>query len=163
MSRAVWLRVFLTPALIPLWIWRQVQDRSCRKQDTEVIIDFLVPNIQCQCLSVCLCTRYCACVGAPGFAQTRSVLHLQHGIKIHGKVTKTLKWERGFESHTTGREVTVDSQSAADLANKQTSHGLHHHTARWNQYQMQSCKPVWRPEVGGGGKWVGPEQQRLLW
>lgn len=62
MSRAVWLRVFLTPALIPLWIGRgQVQERSCRKQDTEVIIDFLVPNIQCQCVCVWLHVPVCMC------------------------------------------------------------------------------------------------------
>lgn len=97
MSRAVWLRVFLTPALIPLWIWRgQVQERSCRKQNTEVIIDFLVPNIQCHCWFVCVCTRQCACVGAPGFAQTRSVLQLRHNIKIHRKGDKETKVGTGL-------------------------------------------------------------------
>lgn len=89
MSRAVWLRVFLTPALIPLWIGRgQVQERSCRKQDTEVIIDFLVPNIQCQC--VCVVARASVHVWMLP-ALLRHILCCIFGtdIKIHRKVTET--------------------------------------------------------------------------
>lgn len=114
-----------------------------------MIIDFLVPNIQCQCVCVCVFARASVHVWVHP-ALLRHILRCIFGtdIKIHRKVTET-EVGRGFESRAAGRAETVDSQAAADVADKQISHRLHHHTAPRDECQMPRCKPVWLPEVGG--------------
>lgn len=113
MSRAVWLRVFLTPALIPLWIWRKSTREelqkaghggdnrfSCAKHSVSLLVRVCLHAPVCMCGCARLCSdTFCVASSAP------------HSDSWKGdKETKVGMWLR--ESHKR-RAVRADSQSTS--------------------------------------------------
>lgn len=122
MSRAVWLRVFLTPALMPLWMDAETEKKMIKSCNVELHHSEI--------------TTDCVCIPAANICCVRC---LGNNIKIHLKVTKGLK--NKTELVWVLHDRWDGSQSATDLWNKLTSRRLHRNSSlgRMPSAEVQTC------------------------